>query len=147
MKSSRVIFVGQGPSQNGDPLKPLEGQLGEKLAQLLDLRFEDYVDEYARINLNAEWIGKGSGKGDVFDATEGRATAKVLLRGSWTHYVLLGQKVAECFGPGGNPLDTIQKGEKSFFLLPHPSGINRWWNDPDNTRRASIRLRTFVIYG
>lgn len=144
MRISSIIFVGQGPSQDGDPYCPLEGTLGQKLGELLGI--DDFVRAFARINLNSEWIGKtgGDGKGDVFDGSEGRASAKVLLRGSWTRYVLLGQKVALCFDVKGDPLDTVRHGVKSFFLLPHPSGINRWWNDPDNARKAKDRLGKFV---
>lgn len=144
VRVSTIIFVGQGPSQEGDPYRPLEGTLGDKLGDLLGIT--DFVPSFARINLNSEWIAKvgGDGKGDVFDLAEGRITAGVLLRGSWTRYVLLGQKVAGCFDANGVVLDTIRHGVKSFFLLPHPSGINRWWNDPENVRRAKDKLQAFV---
>lgn len=139
---SSVIFVGQGPSQDGDPYCPLEGRVGEKLGELLEVG--NFPEQFARINLNSEWIGKGSGKGDVFDHSEGKTAAKVLLRGSWTRYVLLGKQVALCFDANGEPLETVTHGVKSFFLLPHPSGINRWWNNPDNARKAKEKLGKFV---
>lgn len=144
MKTSKLLFVGQGPSKDGDPYQPLEGDLAKRIGFLL--RTEDFAETFARINLNSEWIGKvkGDGKGDVFDVAEGRTSAKVLLRGSWIGYVLLGKRVADCFDVRGEPLDTIHHGVKSFFLLPHPSGINRWWNDPENILQASDKLRTFV---
>lgn len=141
MRISSIIFVGQGPSENGDPDKPLEGRLGDRLGELLGI--SDFAPSFSRINLNAQWIGK-VGKGDVFDTAEGFLAAKVLLRGSWTRYVLLGQKVAACFAVKGEPLETVEAIGKQFFLLPHPSGINRWWNDPENVRRAKETLRHFV---
>lgn len=142
MRISAIIFVGQGPSQDGDPYRPLEGAIGERLGGLLGVH--DFIASFARINLNSEWIGKGSGKGDVFDCSEGRAAAKVLLRGSWTRYVLLGKQVAACFDVKAHPLSSVKHGVKSFFLLPHPSGINRWWNDPENTRKAKEALQSFL---
>lgn len=145
MRINSIIFVGQGPSQDGDPYKPLEGAIAERIGSLL--KISDFVEGYARINLNSEWIGKlgGDGKGDVFDGAEGRASAKVLLRGSWTRYVLLGKKVADAFDVKGEPLQTVKHGVKAFFLLPHPSGINRWWNEPDNVAAASEKLSNFVF--
>jgi hypothetical protein len=143
MRISSIIFVGQGPSENGDPYLPLEGRIGEKLGDLLEVT--DFAQSFARINLNSEWIGKGSGgKGDVFDRSEGKTAAKVLLRGSWTKYVLLGKLVALCFDANGEPLDTVRHGVKSFFLLPHPSGINRWWNNPANESEAKKKLKAFI---
>lgn len=138
-----VLFVGQGPGPGADPAKPLEGHVAEKFAFMLDMHPVRFTLDYARINLNSEFIGK-SGKGDIFDVAEGHLAAKVLLRGSWKRYVLLGQKVASCFGLEGEPLDVHEAIGKRFLLFPHPSGINRWWNSRENTARATIKLREFL---
>lgn len=140
---SNILIVGQGPSQHGDPDRPLEGA-ATKLGPLLDITPALFINRYARINLNALWIGK-AGKGDVFDTAEGYVAAKVLLRGSWTRYVLLGQKVAECFGIKSDPCTVVEAIGKHFLLLPHPSGINRWWNEPVNRGRASLKLKEFLL--
>lgn len=147
MRISSIIFVGQGPSKDGDPYAPLEGRIGERIGELLGIT--NFPESFSRINLNSEWIGKAGGKGDIFDRTEGIRTASVLLRGSWTRYVLLGKVVAECFNvtQAGSPpvfLSTVTHGVKSFFLLPHPSGINRWWNNPENVQKAKETLSEFV---
>lgn len=34
-----------------------------------------------------------------------------------------------------------RRGRAWWCVFPHPSGVNRWWNDPDNTRRAERYLR------
>jgi uracil-DNA glycosylase len=143
---TQIIFVGQGPSQDGDPYRPLEGTAAARLGSLLDAPEDYFIGCFARINLNSEWIGKvaGDGKGDVFDLAEGRASAKVLIRGSWTHYVLLGKRVAERFDAKGEFLQTISHGQKHFLILPHPSGINRWWNEPNNVAAAAEKLKGFL---
>jgi hypothetical protein len=139
----RMMIVGQGPSEHGDPDRPLEGA-ADKLGPLMGLTPALFVDRYARINLNAQWIGK-AGKGDVFDISEGYVAAKVLLRGSWTHYVLLGQKVAQCFGIKSDPCTAVEAIGKHFLLIPHPSGINQWWNKPYNRSRAAAKLKEFLL--
>lgn len=144
MNPINVIFVGQGPSSGGDPYRPLEGAAANRIGFLLNSPADYFIKCYARINLNSEWIGKDGGKGDVFDLAEGKVTAKVLLRGSWTRYVLLGKKVAECFDVKGEFLQTVDHGEKHFFLLPHPSGINRWYNDVENVAAAAPKLQEFL---
>ncbi len=142
----QVLFVGQGPSQHGDPWKPLEGIVAVRLAELLGIHPVNFIKKYARINLNTEWIGK-AGKGDVFDVVEGRRAAKNLLMGSWTHYVLLGRNVADCFGLEiDEPLQMFcaEGADKHYLLLPHPSGINRWWNDPEHRKAAAWALKSFL---
>lgn len=141
--NSNILIVGQGPSQHGDPDRPLEGA-ADRLGPLLGITPALFINRYARINLNAQWIGK-AGKGDVFDIAEGYTSTKVLLRGSWTHYVLLGQKVAQCFGIKSDPCTAVEAINKHFLLLPHPSGINRWWNDAENRSRASAKMREFLL--
>lgn len=140
---SHVLFIGQGPAKDAEPYRPLEGHNAEKLARLLGILPAHFVNRYARINLNSEWIGK-VGKGDVFDLAEGRRAAAVLLQGSWTHYVLLGKQVAKSFDVREGFLETVHHGRKHFFILPHPSGINRWWNEPENVTSAGIELRRFL---
>lgn len=140
---NHVIFVGQGPGKDAAPYCPLEGHNAVRLGRLLDISASDFILDFARINLNSEWIGK-AGKGDVFDAAEGRRAAAVLLQGSWSHYVLLGKNVAKCFDVKDEFLSTICHGRKHFFVLPHPSGINRWWNEPKNIASAEQELCRFL---
>lgn len=37
-------------------------------------------------------------------------------------------------------LTKVGSREISVLTLPHPSGLNRWWNDSSNARRAKIVL-------
>lgn len=31
------------------------------------------------------------------------------------------------------------------FCIPHPSGVNRWWNDPENRERAEAFMQFFPV--
>lgn len=52
---------------------------------------------------------------------------------------LVGAKVSAAFGlrgrVGGRFGKMTQLGEASAVVIPHPSGLNRFWNDPGDVRR------------
>lgn len=168
-RNETVIFIGQGPNQSSwersvetarrlqskDPETfcrklsqrlALTGVLGNKVAALLGMTRAEFIRKYRRLNLNDRWNGK-NGRGDAFDEEAGRAAAVELLADCHAaRMVLLGQNVARCFGLEHHaPLSTgLFMNGIQFFLLPHPSGINRWWNEPKNARAAQKKLREFV---
>jgi hypothetical protein len=39
----------------------------------------------------------------------------------------------------------VELAGSAALALPHPSSVNRWWNDPANVRRASDTLRLFLF--
>lgn len=130
------------------------GAVGSKIGALLGISGSEFFhSRYARVNLNARFNGK-AGKGDVFDRKEAALQSVGWLGGKWTHYVLLGAEVAGAFGyknpewlsAVGRYVRASAGGEvyKNFFFLPHPSGINSWWNDDFNRFRARKRLREFL---
>lgn len=59
--------------------------------------------------------------------------------------VLLGRKVSSAFGLDDvPPLGRVVRGSGAgpvLLCLPHPSGLNRWWNDPGNVESAETSLR------
>jgi hypothetical protein len=57
--------------------------------------------------------------------------------------VLLGRRVQRAFGlERQEALSTIVRSSGTTILcLPHPSGLNRWWNDPAHVREATEALR------
>lgn len=128
----------------------ITGSVGEKLANLAGLHRLDFYTKVGRENLNARWNGK-SGKGDVFNRDEGERKA-VELRAQYPKFVLLGAEVARCFGFStvSEPLalkeayDDAAHVKRFFLLFPHPSGINRWWNEDFNVFRARKMLREFL---
>jgi hypothetical protein len=98
-----------------------------------------------RKHLNTHYNGK-RGKGDAFDHAKGNVNAAdVLLDWRVERIVLLGKNVARCFGFRDLPfLAEISIYGRRFLIFPHPSGINRWWNERRNEQRARQLLQRFV---
>ncbi|MDE2096153.1 MAG: hypothetical protein KGL39_02835 [Patescibacteria group bacterium] len=120
------------------------GAVGRRLAWLMGVQFpRPFINQFNRQNLNARWNGK-NGKGDSFDAVEGcTAALKMMDEMRGKKVVLLGLAVAKCFGVVGEWLATAEHSGVNFLVLPHPSGINRWWNEGGNERAAMVALRAF----
>lgn len=121
------------------------GSVGAKLSALAGITATEFYRSTTRVNLNRRWKGK-SGKGDAFDRTEGQIKARQLLlqAETGTRFVILGKSAAECFDLEGEPLTVVERDGKRFLLLPHPSGINTWWNTPENKLAARHALMDFL---
>lgn len=160
----RPVLVGIAPSRvgaEGQPLTSLGGpSTGRRLAELSGLTPTEYLRRFDRVNL---WP---SPTRSTISIKRGRPNAENLagsiLRGR--RVVLLGTNVAECFGltrgrEYARFCEWFELGDRpdwygaagyvagrtsppfSFAVLPHPSGRNRWYNDPVNVDRAT-RLMT-----
>jgi uracil-DNA glycosylase len=57
-----------------------------------------------------------------------------------TVYLLCGARVREAFG-GPRFYEAERRGSKFLLSLPHPSGLNRMWNDPKARRRVRAACR------
>lgn len=142
----KALIVGQAPSRDTDGQAPFTGRSGARLADLLGIphpALPRYVD---LVNLIDRWPGK-RGKGDRFPIGEARAAAAMLLSVTpHDRIVVCGGRVAEALGLPVDirPLETHTRGPRLFLMLPHPSGVNLWWNDPDHVAAATERLRKFI---
>jgi hypothetical protein len=60
--------------------------------------------------------------------------------------LMLGTKVCDAFGVKQPHWLTIYElnGDNQGMAVPHPSGLNRWWNDDTNIRAAKYMLRAMV---
>jgi uracil-DNA glycosylase len=128
-----IIFVGAAPSRVSDPAEPLSGRSGQRLASILGMSF-DRLLLHARRNVNTRFPGRHKGA-DGFDLLEGLEQARILLSAcrEGDLVVLLGVNVARVFGFAYKPLAAFANpGGITFFILPHPSGLNRYWNKPSN---------------
>lgn len=138
------MFVGQAPGKSCDPDAPLAGKAGRKLARIFGCPFSVYL-RCERINLNNEWLGRHRNGSDRFSVNEGKKVAEILLsKAGKSKYILLGRHVARCFGFGWKPLTVGNIAGKRFLLVPHPSGLNRWWNHKANVVEAKRALRRFL---
>jgi hypothetical protein len=104
---------------------------------------EEYLRRFKRVNLLDSYPGS-AGKGDRFDFHRGRQRAEDLLD-EWADcdyhtIVLLGWNVHACFAKYCFHIQSYFEcdyfGNLTFYVHPHPSGLNRWWNDSNNVEAA-----------
>jgi hypothetical protein len=144
IETHKIGLVGQAPSRRGDPRKPLAGPNGRKIAQLAGMSYDELI-ACRRKHLNTHRSAE-RGKSDRFDHAKGNINAAdVLLDWRVERIVLLGKNVARCFGFRDLPfLAEISLYGRWFLILPHPSRVNRWWNERRNERRARQLLQRFL---
>jgi hypothetical protein len=81
--------------------------------------------------------------------------AQAHLRADWLlencpdvdRWLLAGRKVAAAFGLKADWLTWTEHRGRLMAVIPHPSGRNRYWNDPVATYRAKKFLRRAVDAG
>jgi hypothetical protein len=132
----RPIFVGEQPSGPVGPEGALAGQSGRRLARLAGVTMTEFL-RHRRVNLlprAGEW-----------DPAAARRVAAELDYWLPTRipFVLLGQRVALAFSSVGmtNEWDQLPSGRR-VLRLPHPSGRNRAWNQPEVVATAEEQIRT-----
>lgn len=160
--SHRVVMVGQAPSANGshDPRHALTGAPMRKLFKVSGMNLMTYLRTFERHNLVPRWEGYNrtgdSSSGSRFDEGEASVTARVLadrLAGGrrllcWGAPVLRAFSVEVDFEPCHWTLREVPGLDNAYdcpvAYIPHPSGLNRWWNEPGNADRAGQFLRDLV---
>lgn len=146
-----VYIVGEAPSRSSDPRDPITGVCGAKLAAFSGLSLDEFRTTFERVNLLKEWPGVADGaKGTAWSAqlsVLAMVRALSLMRNSPSStFVLLGKRVGRAFGVERNEYFVRQKGfddfhRHEFVVVPHPSGINRWYNSEENTKRMRRFMR------
>jgi hypothetical protein len=100
-----------------------------------------------RCHFEARNLFMSSEKGHVQDVIDAWELDQWVRAYDYSVIVTLGQVVAETVSPelGRAPwLSTAVwrlRRNVTLLKLPHTSGRNRWYNDPDNVRRASEALK------
>ncbi len=143
-RENRILLVGQAPSasmKRGD--RPLiGGKSGFFLQQLCGMTLRQYVKTFETLNLLSEYPGK-DGKGDRFPMKEARISAALYATGwSGRRVIFMGKNVARAFGKDKMPPMEWVSDERGFryAIMPHPSGVNRWWNSKANMATAKAFL-------
>ena len=114
---------------------------GYRLQHLMRLSRLEYVG-LARRNLLRRYPG-ASGKGAAFPINEAIEAARDVIKSDllWDKNVLfIGKRLAGVFGFNKEPIlewqptPTLPDGSVAFrfAIVPHTSGINRWWNENEN---------------
>jgi hypothetical protein len=141
-------MIGQAPGRTPGPV--LGGRAGRRLAELAGI--DDLSEFFELRNLLDRFPGK-AGKGDAFPIVEARAAAlRLMPELNERRVILLGRNVASAF-----PHESVRTAPYLFWIrtgdewstttwlvLPHPSGVNLWWNDPRHVADASALLRRLV---
>lgn len=115
--------------------------------RIRDLAGRD-LDEWAEwVNLVEEWPGaQPRGKGSLWNPRLAAKKAAELepTFGDYLGVVCLGRRVAQVVIAGGSGFPffrwTTARSSGLVAVIPHPSGIVRWWNEPENVEKA----RTFL---
>ncbi len=160
----KTLIVGQAPGKDTVGKPAFSGKSGPKFAKLLGIDHDRLWDEFEVVNLVDRYPGSAA-KGDNFPMDEAREkVARLRAAGLPERVILVGKNVARAFGlhkpmptPFGpyahvlkffewydDPDDerTDTQYPPRFCIVPHPSGVSRFWNDPDNVRAAKEFMST-----
>lgn len=131
----RPLIVGEASRSRAAPFTGRTGELLRDVSGSKRLR-----DDFDLVNLLPSWPGRSTAaKGDAFPREPSRAAAMMLLAVAPHNVVILcGRRVASAFGLAapGEWLTWRRHGRMHLGLLPHPSGVVRWWNEPENREAA-----------
>ena len=158
MNKKNILLVGQAPSRTG--LAPLEtltpGSSSGRLLKMMGISKDEYLDNFVRLNLIDHYPGRlASGKGDKFPIHEAkRGAVRILSQFAFPWKILcVGNKVAECFLPKTRIkyyewmlcVSNYPPAVRDIAVIPHTSGLNRYWNDPSNVKLAEKFLRNKLL--
>lgn len=129
-----VLLVGEAPNASGRGRMANTTASGRHIASLGG-------GAIPRTNVIQRFPGR-SGKGAAFPAAEAREGLARLWRRTPRRvaFVYMGKRVAAADGWRGQYLQWGTHRGRLVCTLPHPSGVNRWWNDPANAELA----RSFI---
>lgn len=145
----KPLLVGEAPSKNEVTEQPLMGRVGRRMAALADLSYEDYLRHFDRVNL-LHVRQDTKEKGFEFDhAAAAVAAHQLFLDGTIKQgrvVLMLGWRVTRAFF---SPYDKAyferhDHAGVTFYAMPHPSGVNRYWNDLENCKKASEFVQQIV---
>lgn len=148
----KPLLIGEAPSKNESLPRPLEGRIGRRLAACAGISFDEYLERFERVNL-LDVRQDTKEKGFEFDrwtATKRALEIIPTLKGP-RNVVLLGKRVADCFGvvkdwfePHYLVGNFDAYAYPILYVVPHPSGVNRWWNDPAHLEQMRTFMRSLL---
>jgi hypothetical protein len=137
----KPLLIGELNPYGADPgfaLYPLpEHASGGRLARILGLSRGEYLRRFDRVNLcTGKWSMRAA-----------RTAAAQLHHGEKGDKVLLGAKVCKAFKLPYTPFSAMYdvNTQQRYYILPHPSGLNRIWNEPGSAARARELLKPILL--
>lgn len=147
MSAVDVVFIGQAPSRTAGHARAFDGLSGARLAKIADVDLEAFLRSAVTLNLLTAFPGRRGKKGDAFDVAAARARAAELTAAlSRKRVVFVGRRVADAFGfTEAEPCVWSDHATfSSAAFIPHPSGLNVFYNSPTNRRIVGKFVRTAV---
>jgi hypothetical protein len=147
MREREVLVVGVAPSRSAGARGALLGSSsGAHLETLLGLQRGELGAVADTANLHPAYPGPArAGNGDAEPPPEAlREAATNLDLAGYRRLILCGRAVAEAFGLRYSPLAAAEVRGVPALVIPHPSRVSRWRNDPANVAAASDALREFA---
>lgn len=142
----KPLIVGEAPGKNGDATKPIEGRIGARLAACCGLTLDEFLSTFDRINLLNEQP-QDSGKGTDFNVRAAAKTARVIEKTfvGRPFVLLLGKRAGSAFGlVKPEYFARVVMSGAAVFVVPHPSGINRWWNELNHELEMTAFMRKMM---
>ena len=139
---SDVLLVGESPGPASDPFEPLDPRRSQgaagRLARLLGQTPEEFERAYDRINVFQTR--------EEFEARNPIPSYLLRPLSLYPVVIALGRTAAKAIGlPPGYEWCVWYPSGDGFGgkrgAIPHPSGLNRWYNDEE----AAERVREFVL--
>ena len=135
----RGLLIGPVPPRNGEDELPFSGRDGTRVRELLHCATEEeFRDKWDTMYLIPRWPGL-SGRRERWPARLAQVLASRIV--FCAKVALVCGCAAEVFNltPYFNeyPLSVLSGRPVPGFAIPHPSGVNRYWNSEENKRKAA----------
>lgn len=132
---NRILILGEAPGARN-----AGGLTRTRITNLSGSPWETWADWR---NLLDDYPGSGSSGGASWNPRAARQAAVSLDLSGYDLVILLGRRVAGAVLPAGAGIPffrTFTHHSQQYAVIPHTSGIVRFWNDPDNADRARVFL-------
>lgn len=143
----KPLLIGEAPGKHNDGL-PLRGRIGKRLAAMSGLTLDQLDRRTERINLLPNWPGKSpGGHGAAFPMRQAIFAAlrlSIKFEKQDRAVLLFGKRVGRAFALHGPYFTYYKWGRAVVVVLPHPSGVNRWYNVPKNRRKMAWFMKKLL---
>ncbi len=127
----RALLVGEAPARGTS--KPFEGNSGVRLRELIG---DEAFLRLDMVNLYKRPMPRDGWKGSAFPVAAARRKALKFDFPVSVVVLLAGKRIARAFGVRARYFEPCMLRRRVCYVVPHPSGVNRWYNVEFNRHRA-----------